>query len=306
MALPPLTHHEILALAGPFAAHGRSVDLAASDRAARRIAFRPRERDGLVERLALECDDERELRLVRHLAPPSGAPDSSLAASGSDAAELLARIDAVAPERQWRHEAGAVLALQLRVAADGALAMQRAEAHLPRLRLGMTVSGVSGFPAEITLQRTGAGKLELPTDVLAVLGRGWERLTPLKSGWIGTIGIRGKGAERSRDAEARFVRSVQHLAQTLAEPPARFHERYYGARWRVAMRGTLPVAVGIALVTFAFAMRGREGSASVLAILANIAPPLLMGLFFMRREMPLIGLPRPPRRPAADAWETSS
>lgn len=305
MALPPLTHHEILGLAGPFAASGRSVDLAASDRVVRQVAFRPRERDGLVERLQLDCERDDAYTLVRRIAPADGGPDSSLAAEGSDPAELLARIDAVPPDRQWRREHGAVLALHRRVAADGSLSLQRAEAHLPRLVLGMSLSGVSGYPAEITLQKTGGARLDLPTDVLAVLGRAWERLTPLKSGWIGSIAVHGKGAARSADAEARLVRTVQHLSQTLAEPPARFHERYYGARWRVAMRGTLPVAVGIALVAFAFAMRGREDSASVLAILANIAPPLLMGLFFMRREMPLIGLPRPPRRPPANAWETS-
>lgn len=306
MALPPLTHHEILAIAGPFSAHGRSVDLAASDRTARRIAFRARERDGLVERLMLDADQEGEYTLTRHLAPRDAGPDSTLQASGADPAELLARIDAVPPARQWRREADAVLALHLRVAAEGTLAMQRAQAQLPRLLLGFTISGVSGFPAEITLQRRDGARLELPTDVLAVLGRAWERLTPVKSGWIGSIAVRGKGAARSADAEARLVRTVQHLQQTLAEPPPRFHERFYGARWRVAMRGTLPVAVGLGLVAFAFTMRGREGSGSILALLANIAPPLLMGLFFMRREMPVIGLPRPPRRPPANAWEIST
>jgi hypothetical protein len=30
---------------------------------------------------------------------------------------------------------------------------------------------------------------------------------------------------------------------------------------------------------------------------------LLMGLFFLRREMPHLGLPRPPGRLAADAWQ---
>ena len=44
MSAPPLTHHEILALAAPFARAGWQVDLAASQRAERRIAFRPLER----------------------------------------------------------------------------------------------------------------------------------------------------------------------------------------------------------------------------------------------------------------------
>ena len=150
MALPPLTHHEILSLAGPFSARGRSVDLAASDRVARRIAFRPREHDGLVEHLALDCERDDAYTLVRRVAPAEGGPDSSLAAEGHDPGELLARIDAVPFARQWRREHGAVLALHRRVAADGSLSLQRAEAHLPRLLLGMSLSGVSGYPAEIT------------------------------------------------------------------------------------------------------------------------------------------------------------
>ena len=40
------------------------------------------------------------------------------------------------------------------------------------------------------------------------------------------------------------------------------------------------------------------------ALLANVAPPLLMGLFFVRREMPRIALPRWPARLADDAWPT--
>jgi hypothetical protein len=50
---------------------------------------------------------------------------------------------------------------------------------------------------------------------------------------------------------------------------------------------------------------GGEWNAA-LAILANIAPPLLMGLFFLRREMPRIELPRIPLPPRASAWRTEA
>jgi hypothetical protein len=51
----------------------------------------------------------------------------------------------------------------------------------------------------------------------------------------------------------------------------------------------------------------RQGPerASVLALLANVAPPLLMMLYFLRREMPHIGLPRVPRRLPANAWQAT-
>ena len=41
MPANPLTHHEILALVEPFTRHGRHVDLAASNRIERRLAFKP-------------------------------------------------------------------------------------------------------------------------------------------------------------------------------------------------------------------------------------------------------------------------
>ena len=44
MNAPPLTHHDILALAEPFARRGRRVDLAASDRIARRVVFQEMQR----------------------------------------------------------------------------------------------------------------------------------------------------------------------------------------------------------------------------------------------------------------------
>ena len=74
---PPLTHHQILALVAPFTRSGRTVDLAASDRLARTLRFRPRtievvdglaadtaERIGpLTETLQLECHASGSHRL---------------------------------------------------------------------------------------------------------------------------------------------------------------------------------------------------------------------------------------------------
>ena len=66
--------------------------------------------------------------------------------------------------------------------------------------------------------------------------------------------------------------------------------------WEPAM-----AVVGAAL----YAQRlGPEGQ-STLAMLANATPPLLLMLLFLRKEIPRIGLPRVPRRPAPDAWTPS-
>lgn len=308
-SLPPLSHHEILVLAGPFARRGRQADLPASDRAERRLAFRPRAlpaADGLpplTESLLLENPDDRHWRLTRTLAPPAGAA-ATLTAESADPAALLAQVEAVAPAAQFRRLGDAEVALHHRLDAGGTLRLARAEARVAGLTLAMTVSGVSGFPAELELLRHEGDPIQLPRDLLAVLGRRWDRLTPLKRGWLGSVQLKGDGPARSAEAEAAFLQAVDHLQHTLAGTPLAFHQRHLRARWRVAMRGTLPLLVGVGIVALAFALRGHGSSraASALALLANVAPPLLMGLFFMRREMPQIGLPRFPRRPGTGAW----
>ena len=75
---PPLTHHQILGLVGPFTRSGRQVDLAASDRLARRLHFRPvlhaasARTPVLTETLQLERHDSGKHRLTRVLAQRDG------------------------------------------------------------------------------------------------------------------------------------------------------------------------------------------------------------------------------------------
>ena len=74
--------------------------------------------------------------------------------------------------------------------------------------------------------------------------------------------------------------------------------------WRIGLLRGVPLSVGVAVVAVAFAVRGTGGQAeAMLGALANLVPPLLMALFFMRREMPRIELPRVPRSPPASSWQ---
>jgi hypothetical protein len=43
-------------------------------------------------------------------------------------------------------------------------------------------------------------------------------------------------------------------------------------------------------------------SEPVLRLLVNLAPPLMLGLFFAMPEMPRVALPRPPRRVRGASW----
>ena len=103
MSLPPLTNHEIVALIEPYTRRGRRVDLAASDRLARRLVFKAVDHDvgkHLVDMLVLEQPDTGRYRLTRTLLHPDGL-DAVLVAEGPHAGELLDRIEHIAPHEQF-------------------------------------------------------------------------------------------------------------------------------------------------------------------------------------------------------------
>jgi hypothetical protein len=308
--LAPLTHHEILALVAPFSRAGLALDLPASDRAERRLRFRPVVHaaagalPALTEQLCLE-DRGSGWCLTRELQPARG-PAAELSAEGEDPAALLAAVQAVPALRQFPRIAGlaAPAALAQRCAAGGGLVLREARARVCGLDLHMVVTGVRGYPALLQLARDEGDARRFPLDLLQVQGRAWARLEPRRLGWESSVQLRGSGSERSADAEARLAQTLQHLQRTLSGTPAQFHRQHRARRWRIGLLRGGPLMLGVALVAAAFAVRGRGGAGeSALAALANLAPPLLMALFFMRREMPRIELPRLPLAPAAASWQ---
>ena len=106
----------------------------------------------------------------------------------------------------------------------------------------MSVSRVQGIAAELTLAAPPGVEFTLPEDLLAVLGWPWTRLSRAAGQWRASCGCAAT-AERTADAEAKFARSVAHLAQTLADTPAQFHERCGRQRWLVTLRRAMPLLV---------------------------------------------------------------
>jgi hypothetical protein len=309
----PLTHHAILALVAPFSRAGLVLDLAHSDRAERRLRFKPVSHPAagglpaLTEQLTLEDAGGADgtWRLARSLQPEQG-PAAGLTAEGDDPAELLAAVQAVLPARQFPRlpgVAGAVALVQ-RCEAGGRLVLREARAQVCGLALQMRLTGVRGYPAVLELDRSDGDTRRLPQDLLEVQGRAWTRLEPRRQGWEASVQLRGAEPERSADAEVRLAQTLQHLQRTLSGTPAQFHRQHRTRRWRIGLARGGPLMLGVVLVAAAFAVRGRGGAGeSALAALANLAPPLLMALFFMRREMPRIELPRLPLAPAAASWQ---
>jgi len=311
--MQPLTHHEILELVGPFSRRGRQVDLAATDRLARRIAFKsiehPENSAGLTirETLTLEDAGPGSYRLTRVLTQQAG-PEANLEASGTDPAELLARIDAVAPQRQFRVAEGVTAATSFRLqtgpeAGADSMIFMWGKARVAGLDLRLDASTVTRGPAAVALTH-GAGEVwQLPQDTLAVLGGRWSRLRDAEQGWAGDLQLRDREPRRSHEAEAATLEAALHLARLVAEPPRRFHERFTGARWRVFCRRLVPLAVCIGLIVGAacapkLALPERSG----LRMLILNSPPLLMMLFFCLREIPVVEIPPVPRRSEAAAW----
>lgn len=308
--MQPLTHHELIALAAPFVRQGLQVDLPGSDRLQRRLAFRPTElaAEGalppLKQSLLLELPDAGPARLVRRLTLPDGAV-AELACEAEDAATLLAAAQAVPPSRQLPQVAGRPLVLSHRQAVGSrTLQLTRAQVALDGLQLEVTVSRVGGIAAELRLTPAPGRQYQLPEDLLSVLGLAWSRLSPARGGWQCSLQLRGDGAQRSADAEAKLARSVAHLVQTLAEPPARFHERFHRQRWLVTLRRATPLLAALGLIGSALMVPQLElGSGSVVNLLIFNAPPLLLVWLFSMREMPRLEIPPLPRRPALPGWQ---
>jgi hypothetical protein len=311
--LHPLTHHEILSLIEPFTRRNRHVDLDASDRISRRLVFKPIEHvDEMLpggeaaEILQMENPRPYLYRLTRTLTLSSGL-EASLTSEGPNPGELLAHIETVPPQRQFRSGADFVLSLsyQLISSANKTTRMEltRGQAQIEGLSVTINSGTVKSYPARIDLVPEAGDLLELPDDLLAVLGRPWGLLRRDQKGWSGNLRAPSSEPQRTCLIESKLERAVAYLAQTLTEPPRRFHERLVRARWGVTFRRATP------LLFFAALIAGAGGltfvtipEQSILHLMILSTPPLLLVSMFGMRETPSLEIPPLPRRSKAAAW----
>jgi hypothetical protein len=316
MTALPLTHHELLELVAPFSRGGRHLDLARTDRLERRLVFQPVEcadpgvaGASLQEHLQLEVLPTGTCRLTRTLTLPGGL-QATLTAMGASPADLLARVEAIPPARQFTTGAGFGIARSYELgyaAGTGVLParlLTRGTARLDGLNIHLNLSPVRGVPAEITLETLpGAGRLELPADLLAVLGWDWVGLIRTPGGYKSKLRLRGGTGRRTDRAEAALETAARHLVQTLSEPPSSFHRRWAWARWGVVFRRSIPLLTLVSLIgTIAalphFVVEGNPG----LWLLMFHVPTALIALSFCLQEQAQYEIPPPPRRLAAGSW----
>lgn len=257
----PFSHHGILELAAPFSQQGYKVDLAASDRAERRLVFHPvtiEEVPGQHPALScvfrLEQPHRAKYRLVRTLKTPDGLT-AQVTAEGDDPARLLPAVEGVAPARQFHPIRGTHLALSYSLASWTATAEVRppsADAlRTPHLvRAETQVNGVQLLVQEednrrtlsVRIAATDKRRLALTADFLAVLSWRWSPLRPNATGaWDGSLRVPRREPRRTDRLESLLDVATAHLVATMARPPADFHGLHKGARWRAALQRLLPM-----------------------------------------------------------------
>jgi hypothetical protein len=301
--MQPLTHHQIIGLVEPFTRRARHVDLGASNRLERRLVFKAVDHAALRDTLELENPHDGRFRLTRRL--QQGALAASLTAEGADAGELLQRIEAVAPQRQFSTGPGGVSALSFRL--DGArLILTEASAQVAGFTLMLRLPRTTSMAAEIELTAPAGSAAALPEDLLAVIGWDWSPLRAARARpdlWTGKVRLRGKEPRRSASAEAKLERTLRHLACTLSQPPGVFHERHRRARWVAALRRAIPLLTAVGMIAgVSMLPRGSLDDFSPLRMMMFNIPTLLLALAFSMQELPRFEIPPWPRRLDASAW----
>lgn len=313
MPAPPLSHHEIIALVEPFSRRGQHVDLAASDRAARQLAFKPTAAVDIAaveQTLLLDCRNPDALRLTRRLRRADGL-QATLHLHGPDPGLLLAQMEGVPPQRHFGEGAGFALARNYLLTghADGSVAepvLDSARLVLNGLVLTLSLPPDRGMAADLRLEAPHGLEAPLPEDLLAVLGWNWTRLIPDRHSWSSKLRLPRGPARRTRAAEAALDRAAAHLALTLAETPARFHHRQRRARQAVFLRRGIPAFTALAMLlgvaVVAYTTHYDVGDRPGLWFMLFHLPTAVFALSFCLQELPRLELPPWPRPLEAPRW----
>ncbi|MGB5198991.1 MAG: hypothetical protein WBR56_03725 [Sedimenticolaceae bacterium] len=322
-SLRPLTHHEILGLVRPFTERGRHLDLGASRRAERVLHFRPvdhppatADAPTLREELILGVSERGDFRLERKLTPlDSGGSrmSATLTAVGPDAAMLLDEVERFPIARHFPTYDGVVLQrsyhLEPRDKDDDPAGpiwdarLIEATAEVAGVRLDCDAK-IRSLPIKVNLTAPSGQCLAVPRDLLAVLGWPWRPIDDYDNHWRSSIRVPKREPRRTADIEDKLGCTVRHLAETLSQPPARFHARHLRERWRASFQRGIPLFAALGLIGGALSLTQVpiEDEALLKLLAFNLPPLMLAAFFFGFDDLPSIEIPRVPRALKQDSW----
>lgn len=328
----PLTHHEIMTLIAPFTERGLQMDMDASRREERRVVFKPSEHPpstdfpgNLQAQLCLQAATQGRHELMRTVTDDSGLT-ATATVMGKDIGRLLEALDALPVERHFRVYSGYPVARSYEIDVVNGSSERRlarsdnkpatdskpvrrqpilvgARARVEGVQLELKAVRLDGPLAEIRLTTDPGIKLQMPEDLLAVLGWRWRPCQDFGSYWRGNLRVAAREPKRTEDLETQLATTVTHFAETLAQPPQAFHARHRRARWRVSLQRSIPLLIGLLLLALAPSIQWQQlEEGSVMKLLVFLAPPLMMVGAFTLRETPRIEIPPIPRPLKQTAW----
>lgn len=298
--------------------------MAASERAERLLRFHVVEHPGadgtatVYERLTAAISQSDGVMLVRTLWL-SGDDDTlmapTLTASGPDAAVLLDRMAEVPIDRHFANVDDISVRRSYRIEPrrkgadttdpDWVARLLKATARLDDLRSEFD-AGLRDLPVDVRLYPLAGKTLELPRDLVAVLGRQWQSLQDYPNHWRSMIKVAKAEPQRTEDTEQKIERTVRHLSATLSRPPAAFHNDHLGARWRATLQSGSAILLTLALV-IATLMLNQVADQALIRTLAFGAPPLMvLILFFAFDRLPNFEMPRIPRPLRQPHWSSAT
>jgi hypothetical protein len=126
---------------------------------------------------------------------------------------------------------------------DGPLrpVLVEANTRVGPLSLNLKLDRFIGVPAELKLTPDPGVKLKAPRTCSPSSTGLSDRCGRSSATGAGRSRWRRTSRARTVDAEVKLGRTVEHLATTLAAPPALFHDRHRGARWRVTYQRSVPM-----------------------------------------------------------------
>jgi hypothetical protein len=163
---------------------------------------------------------------------------------------------------------------------------------------------IRSLPVKLNLSAPSGQKLIAPRDLLAVLGWPWRPVDDYDNHWRSSIRVPKREPRRTADIEDKLERTVRHLAETLSQPPARFHTRHLRERWRASFQRGIPLFAALGFIGGALSLTQVPiEDETLLKLLAfNLPPLMLLAFFFGFDDLPSIELPRLPRALKQGSW----